>query len=75
MFHVTIAWAGLGKETLSDCTWAGMECGPDEGKQIGRLTGNRWPPTHGTPRPATWSRPGLAATTARAGYECSPSGR
>ena len=36
MFHITIAWAGLEKQTLSERTRAGMERARDDGKQIGR---------------------------------------
>ncbi len=36
MFHITIAWAGLEKRTLSERTRAGMERAHEEGKQLGR---------------------------------------
>jgi DNA invertase Pin-like site-specific DNA recombinase len=36
MFHSTIAWAGLEKQTLSERPRAGMERGREEGKQMGR---------------------------------------
>jgi DNA invertase Pin-like site-specific DNA recombinase len=36
MFHITIAWAGLEKQTLSERTRAGMERAREEGKQLGR---------------------------------------
>jgi DNA invertase Pin-like site-specific DNA recombinase len=36
MFHITIAWAGLEKRTLSERTRAGMERAREEGKQMGR---------------------------------------
>ncbi len=36
MFHITIAWAGLEKRTLSERTRAGMERAREEGKQLGR---------------------------------------
>ncbi len=36
MFHITIAWAGLEKRTLSERTRAGIERAREEGKQLGR---------------------------------------
>ncbi len=36
MFHITIAWAGLEKRTLSERTRAGMERAREEGKLLGR---------------------------------------
>jgi hypothetical protein len=36
MFDITIAWAGLEKQTLSERTRAGMERPREEGQQLGR---------------------------------------
>ncbi|HKF78004.1 MAG TPA: recombinase family protein [Candidatus Dormibacteraeota bacterium] len=36
MLHITIAWAGMEKRTLSERTRAGMERARAEGKQLGR---------------------------------------
>ena len=47
MFHITIAWAGLEKRTLSERTRAGMERAREEGKQLGRP---RRPPIDEDPR-------------------------
>jgi DNA invertase Pin-like site-specific DNA recombinase len=47
MFHITIAWAGLEKRTLSERTRAGMERARAEGKQLGRP---RRPPLEEDPR-------------------------
>jgi hypothetical protein len=49
MFHITIAWAGVEKQILSERTRTGMERAR-EGKKIGRPAGNRWPLTHSSAR-------------------------
>ena len=68
MFHITIAWAGLGKRTLAERTraaWSGLA---RRGSRSAGPGGNRWPLTHGSRRSATWSWPGPSpGPRARAG--------
>jgi hypothetical protein len=53
MFHITIAWAGLEKQTLSERTWAGMERTVSSG------------PARDAPWPRTQSRPPAATPRLR----------
>jgi len=43
--------------TLSERTRAGMEGAREEGELLGGRAGNRWPPTRGYRRAATWCSP------------------
>lgn len=74
MFHITIAWAGLEKRTLSERTRAGMERAREEGKQLGRprrrpLAGDpRFPKVSALVRAGTLTR-AEAARRLRVRYE------
>lgn len=87
MFHITIAWAGLEKRTLSERTRAGMERAREEGKQLGRprrrpLAGDpRFPKVSALVRAGTLTRAeaarrcGSATRRSRLRYKVQPTAR